>query len=95
MNEEPIESLVDLYGGRDLSPESEEILESYAFTDAQLSHNLSTLRKTVDLLKSDSGPELTEESYQRILMKIYARGADIEPSFSAPVHLQYQLPIQG
>jgi hypothetical protein len=95
MNEKLVESLVDLYGSRELTPETEEALETLAFNNAQLSHNMSTLRRTVDVLRSDPGPELSEESYQRILMKIYARGAEIEPNLAAPIHLQYQLPIQG
>ena len=87
--------LVDLYAGGELPKELNEELEMVAFNDAELSHDMSTLRQTVDLLKNDPGPECTEESYQRLLMKIYARGGNIEPRAATPIHMQYQLPMQG
>ncbi|CAN1536957.1 hypothetical protein MCEMSE15_01607 [Fimbriimonadaceae bacterium] len=87
--------LVDLYAGGELPKELNEELEMVAFNDAELSHDMSTLRQTVDLLKNDPGPEFTEESYQRVLMKIYARGGNIEPRAATPIHMQYQLPMQG
>lgn len=87
--------LVDLYAGGELPKELNEELEMVAFNDAELSHDMSTLRQTVDLLKNDPAPEFTEESYQRVLMKIYARGGNIEPRAATPIHLQYQLPMQG
>jgi len=95
MNEEFYKKLVDLYAGRELPIELEEQMELKAFGSTELSHDMSTLRRTVDTLKADRGPDFTEESYQRVLMKLYARGANIEPKVAAPMHLQYQLPIQG
>jgi len=95
MNEEFYKKLVDLYAAHELSSELEDQMELAAYTDTELSHDMSTLRRTVDALRSDSGPDFTEESYQRVLMKLYARGANIEPKSASPVHLQYQLPIQG
>jgi hypothetical protein len=86
--------LVDMYAGRDLPEELELEMEWAAFGDAELSHEMTTLRQTVDALKSLPKPEFTEESYQRILMKLYAKGAIVEPKSPTPVHLQYQLPIQ-
>ncbi len=51
---------------------------------------------TVDMIQSDPGPNLAEESYPNgVLMKLYARGAAIQPKAQAPIHLQYQLPMQG
>jgi len=87
--------LVDLYAGRELPSELEDQMEAAAFNDPGLGHEMSTLRKTVDTLHTDRGPDFTEESYQRVLMKLYARGAAIEPKAKTPSHLQYHLPIQS
>lgn len=86
--------LVDLYAGGELSEELQEELESEAFRDPELSYEMTTLRKTVDLIQCVPDPGFTEESYQRILMKLYARGVDLQPKAPAPAHLQYSLPIQ-
>lgn len=88
------QKLVDLYGGRELTEELEGEMERHAFQDPELNHDMTTLRRTVDLLQAGPGPEFTEESYQRILMKIYARGGEIQPRMEAPAHMQYHLPIQ-
>lgn len=95
MNEEFYKKLVDLYAGRELPSELEDQMELAAFTDSELSHDMSSLRRTVDTLRADRGIAFTEESYQRVLMKLYARGANIEPKAASPSHLQYQLPMQG
>ncbi len=95
MKHEIYNQLVDIYAGRELPTELESEMEAAAFTDLALSHNMATLRRTVDLLQSQPKPEFTEESYQRVLMKIYARGGNIEPKSATPTHLQYHLPIQG
>ena len=95
MNSEFYQKLVDLYAGRELPAELEDSMELAAFNDQSLAHDMSTLRKTVDMVHADPGPDFTEESYQRILMKLYARGVDIQTSAPEPAHLQYQLPIQG
>ena len=95
MNQEFYKKLVDLYADHELPAELEEQLELAAFKDAGLSHEMATLRRTVDMLHADRGAEFTEESYQRVLMKLYARGANIEPKAAAPIHLQYHLPMQG
>ena len=87
--------LVDLYAGRELPAELEAEMEARASQDAKLAHDMLTLRTTVDALKgSMDDVEYTEESYQRILMKVYARGVEMQTA-SAPAHLQYYLPIQG
>ena len=87
--------LVDLYAGRELPSELEDQMELAAFSDPELSHDMASLRKTVEVLQSEGAPKFTEESYQRILMKLYARGANIETSSPTPTHLQYHLPMQG
>lgn len=95
MNSEFYQKLVDLYAGRELPAELEDQMELAAFNDPSLAHDMSTLRKTVDMAQSDPGADFTEESYQRILMKLYARGVEIQTSVPEPTHLQYQLPMQG
>ena len=95
MNSEFYEKLVDMYAGRELSEELENEMQMAAFGDPALSHDMTTLRQTVDTLRSTGRPEFTEESYQRVLMKLYARGVDVKPKSPTPSHLQYHLPIQG
>ena len=87
--------LVDLYAGRELPSELEQEMELAAFGDAELNHEMSTLRRTVDILHAEEAPRYTEESYQRILMRLYARGASIETTSPTPSHLQYHLPMHG
>lgn len=86
--------LVDLYAARELTEELEESLQAEAFHEPSLAHDMQTMRTTMDALRRMPQPEFTEESYQRILMKLYFRGADIQPRSPEPAHLQYHLPIQ-
>ena len=87
--------LVDLYAGRELPSELETEMEARASVDGELAHDMLTLRATVDALKSSMDDvEFTEESYQRVLMKVYARGVEMQTN-PTPAHLQYHLPIQG
>ncbi|MDR3687866.1 MAG: hypothetical protein P4L46_00705 [Fimbriimonas sp.] len=95
MNNDLYKKLVDLYAGRELTSELDADMEAAAAEDSVLAWDMVTLRNTVDFLQGDPAPEYTEESYQRILMKLYARGAAIQPKAPAPAHLQYHLPIQG
>lgn len=92
---ETYKKLVDLYAGRELTDELDGELESAAQADPQLKAEMATLRKTVDSLRDLPEPEFTEESYQRILMKVYARGIEVQKQSPDPVHLQYHLPMQG
>ncbi|RYG43307.1 hypothetical protein EON79_17220 [bacterium] len=87
--------LVDMYAGRELPAELEDEMEAAAFTDSGLSHEMATLRRTVELLHETPEPHMTEESYQRVLIRLYGRGVDVSPTAKTPVHLQYSLPIQG
>jgi hypothetical protein len=95
MNNELYRKLVDLYAGGELPEELEQDLRGKALTDSELAVDMRSLSDTVEALRSTPDPEFTEESYQRILMRLYARGADISPTGPTPSHLQYYLPIQG
>ncbi|HWO94178.1 MAG TPA: hypothetical protein VNL92_05380 [Dehalococcoidia bacterium] len=87
--------LVDLYAGRELPAELEAELEERAKDEPELAYDMRSLRATVDNLRASDDVEMTEESYQRILMRLYTRGVDVQPQAPAPAHLQYYLPIQG
>lgn len=95
MNNEMYQKLVDLYAGGELPTELETELQRAAFGDKDLAHDMSTLRTTVQMLHDEDAPEFTEESYHRILMKLYASGAPIETQSPTPVQFQYQLPMAG
>lgn len=87
--------LIDLYAGDELPEELEDHMEMVAFNDPEFNHDMTTLKRTVDMLHESEDVEFTEESYQRVLMKLYARGAEIKPKAKDPFHLQYHLPMQG
>ena len=95
MNNELYNKLVDMYAGRELPAELEDQMELAAAGDHALNHEMSTLRRVVDTLHDINDVEYTEESYHRILMKMYARGADVQTQTPAPSHFQYNLPLQG
>ncbi len=95
MNNELYKKLVDLYAGRELPAELEDQLEMAAFNDPELSHDMSTLRKTVEMVQSTPTADFTEESYQRVLMKLYSRGVEVQVQNQAPAHMQLFLPMQG
>jgi hypothetical protein len=95
MNESIYRQLVDLYAGDELTEELNQELEGKAMTDPALSHDMYTLKKTLEMLREADEAALTEESSQRILTKMRTRGATIEQNSPDPAHLQYHLPIQG
>jgi hypothetical protein len=95
MNKDFMKKLVDLYAGDELPKELQDELEAASFEDAELAQDMLTLKQTVQALKHAAPVEFTEESFQRILMKLYARGADLGPPKATPSHLQYHLPIQS
>jgi hypothetical protein len=95
VNNELYKKLVDLYAGRELPAELEDQMEMAAFGDSELSHDMATLRRTVDGLHALPPPEFTEESYQRVLMRLYGRGVEVQTQSQTPAHLQYHLPMQG
>lgn len=86
--------LVDLYAGDELTEELKAELESVAMTDPELKADMLAMRATVEALRADEAPEFTEESYQRVLMRLYAKGVEAQRS-PDPTHLQLHLPIQG
>jgi hypothetical protein len=95
MNEGIYKQLVDLYAGEELTEELNQELEAKAMTDQALSHDMYTLKKTLELLRQSDEACLTEESSQRILNKMRGRGIEVEQNSPDPAHLQYHLPIQG
>ncbi|HJP82855.1 MAG TPA: hypothetical protein VJ835_05050 [Fimbriimonadaceae bacterium] len=95
MNNELYSKLVDLYAGNELPAELEDQMELAAAGNAGLNHDMTTLRRVVDALHNLEDPEYTEESYHRILMKLYSRGVDIQPREPVSSHFQYNLPLQG
>jgi len=95
MSNEFYRKLVDLYAGGELPEELEAEMDTASFSDPELSHDMATLRRTVEHLRSLPEPEFTDESHQRILMKLYARGIDVKPKAPDPPQFQLYLPIQG
>jgi len=87
--------LVDLYAGDELPSELRDELEAAAYGDPALSHEMATLRLTVQMVREIPAPEFTEESFHRILMRLYTRGVPARPSAPVPSHMQYRLPING
>ena len=94
MNPDILNKLVDLYAERELPSELEDPLEMKAMSDAGLRHDMASLRTTVDTIRRDR-IEYGEETHARILMKLYASGAEVETSSPEPSHFQYALPIYG
>ena len=96
MSNEIYRRLVDLYAGGELPGDLAEEMEIAAYKDRELAHDMHTMKATIEQLKLEyDEPEFTEESYHRILMKLYASGAPLETASPTPMHLQYQLPISG
>ena len=94
MNSELYKKLVDMYADRELTEELIQEMEAYAETDDELKQDMISLRATVDILREMHGDvEVSEETYQRILLKLRSAGVQIETA--APEYWQYQLPMQG
>ena len=91
---ETYKKLVDLYAGNELPEDLTFEMEQAAETDPDLKHDMTTLRQTVETLQNDD-ITFTEESYQRVLMKLYAKGGHLQTQSPDPRHLQYQLPMSG
>ncbi|MCW5940785.1 MAG: hypothetical protein KIS66_01045 [Fimbriimonadaceae bacterium] len=87
--------LVDLYAGGELPAELEEEMEWASIADPDLARDMVSLRRTVEALRAAPIPAYGEESMQRVLMKLYTRGLDLQPRAPEPTHLQYHLPISG
>lgn len=95
MNKDLYSKLVDLYAGDELPAELVEELESAAMEDPVLSHDMYTLKKTVEILKSQCEVEFTDESYYRIMTKMELQGVELSSKTPEPTYIQYHLPIQG
>lgn len=95
MNKELYKKLIDMYAGDELSSELKDELESAAMTDPELSHDMLSLRTTVDTLKSTRAPEFTEESFHRILLRMYRQGVDVKTHSPDSPHIQLRLPLSG
>ena len=95
MNEEIYGKLVDLYVGEELTEELTSDMDARALNDPELAHDMYTLKRTLELLRGSDDVRLTEESSQRILTKMRAKGALVEQNSPDPAHLQFHLPMQG
>lgn len=96
MNSELYKKLVDMYADRELTEELIQEMEAYAETDDELKQDMISLRATVDILREMHGDvEVSEETYQRILLKLRSAGVQIETAAPEPQYWQYQLPMQG
>ncbi|HRK21901.1 MAG TPA: hypothetical protein PLX06_08835 [Fimbriimonadaceae bacterium] len=95
MANELYRKLVDMYAAGELPEDLESEMEQAAFADKDLAHDMMTLRTTAQALKAAPQPEFTEESYHRILMKLYTSGVEVKTKSPAPLHLQYNLPMAG
>ena len=91
---EMYQKLVDLYAGNELPEDLTLEMEKAAETDPELRQDMTSLRRTVETLQNDEFT-FTEESYQRVLMKLYAKGGHLQTQSPDPRHLQYQLPMSG
>lgn len=96
MKKDFYKKLVDLYAGSELPQELNEELELAAMEDPELSHEMFTLKRTVETLQSTPKPQFTEETNQRILLKMQLEsGEEIKTKSPEPAYWQYHLPIQG
>jgi hypothetical protein len=86
--------LVDLYAGDELPQELVEELETAAMDDKELAHDMFTLKRTVETLRSDPGPAYDEETEVRILLTMQLQVADFGPHQPSKPNWQYHLPIQ-
>ena len=88
------QKLVDLYVGDELPEELAEDLQAAAFGDPALAHDIRTLRQTLGALQSVPAPVFGEESFERVLYRLYLEGATPETR-RAFATSQYQLPMSG
>lgn len=89
------QKLVDLYVGEELPQELMEELERVAQNHPGLAEDMRSLKDTVMALRSMPVPRFGEESFHRILFKLYGQGTDLEIQSPSPTYLQYQLPMTG
>lgn len=92
--EELFERLVDLYVDGELPEELAEEVQATAFGNPAMAHDIKTLRQTMLALRSVPRPSFAEDSYHRILCKLYSEGAT-PATHHALATSQYQLPMSG
>lgn len=87
--------LVDMYAAQELDIEAAEELEAIALLDSELANDMHSLRFTVETLRGTDAIEMGEESFQRVLLKLYQAGVQPKLNSPEPAHWQYRLPLQG
>lgn len=87
---ETLERLLDLYAGEELDEEAREGFLRAIREDPSLLGRAKDLRRVVEVLHSDPGPEFTEETSTRILLQMQLRGATLGPARPSP---EYQWPL--
>ncbi|MGE0002627.1 MAG: hypothetical protein AB7F50_07005 [Fimbriimonadaceae bacterium] len=87
---ETLERLLDLYAGEELDEETLNRLLEAVKADPSLLAQAKDLRKLVEHLHSDPGPEFTEETSTRILLQMQMRGATLGTADPSP---EYQWPL--
>lgn len=95
MNKDFYTKLVDLYAGGELTEELNDEMEAAAMADRDLAADMMGLKTTVRALQTLDTPKFTEESFQRIILKMHKQGVEVEPQSPEPAHWQYRLPMQG
>ncbi|MBS1705798.1 MAG: hypothetical protein JST40_07985 [Armatimonadetes bacterium] len=95
MNNNLYNKLVDLYAGDELPEELTEELVGESFKNTDLRHDMVSLKETVNILRTDPGAEFTDETFNRILMRMYTKGLEVKTRTPEPDHLQLKLPLSG
>lgn len=99
MSTEILKKLVDLYAAHELPLALEEEMEFAALGDAELAHEMRTLREACDALKEVPEPEFDAEIQDRIFHSVLRKhyGSDDESNeiHLDPRHYQMRLPIRG
>ncbi|MCE9560121.1 MAG: hypothetical protein K8R88_14380 [Armatimonadetes bacterium] len=95
MKNEFYKKLIDMYAGDELSSELKDELETAALSDSELSHEMFSLKTTVEALRSSPEPEFTDDTFQRILMRMYRQGVDVKTHMPESPHMQLRLPLTG
>lgn len=96
MNRELYKKLVDMYVGQELTEELMQEMKAFSQTDDELKQDMISLRATVDILQEmHHDVDVSEETHQRILLKLRSAGVQIENAAPEPQYWQYQLPMQG
>lgn len=95
MTNEFYKKLIEVYVGGDLGTSVSKDLKQVVDGNEDLKQDLVEMQAAYNALRDLPTPEFTEESYQRILMKVYTRGGELQTRTPVPSHLQYHLPLHG